>query len=326
MKNYYKIFLLLVMAVFTANVFAQQTVEIKKTADPITIDGNADEAVWTAEGVVTLTPQSIIGEEAPDGEYDFSAEFKVLWNDTAIFFLVTTKDMDWYPNDHWASDQVETYFRFGTAEVTGNDIYDDGVNGIFQVPFRTTEDGIATGGYKWDPSYYGVATIETNDGWQMEAYATWDLFISNMTGDVDPPTIAPGLSFNLDLNIQDNDSDPEGDDYPGNFTQGYWSSASHLWGTDWSTAGEATLSADIVKIADVAIKEKFVVYPSPASDNIRFSEKIDEVKIYNILGKEVLSKPVTHGYLSIADLSTGIYVVQLKKHNKVVAIQKLQVK
>ncbi len=325
MKNYYKIFLLLVMVVFTTNLFAQQTVDIKKTADAITIDGNADEAVWAL--VDALTPQSIIGSESPEDEYDFSAEFKVLWNDTALFLLVETKDFDWYPKDHWASDQVETYFRFGTGvDVTGNDIYDDGPNGYFQVPFRTTGYA-AGGGYKQDSTKYGQAIVETNDGWRMEAYVTWDLFISQMDGDVDPPTIAPGLTFNFDPNIQDNDSDPDGDDWPGDFTQGYWSSAAHLWGTDWSSAGEATLSSDVVsKIEDVAVKQRFVVYPSPATDNIRFSEKIDEVKIYDLLGKEVLSKPVTHGYLSIADLNTGIYVVQLKRDSKVVSVQKLQVK
>lgn len=227
---------------FSVNVFAQQSVSIKKTLDEITVDGEADEAVWAE--VEALTPQSIIGAEAPEDEYDFSASWKVLWDETNLYFFFEVTDADWYPNDHWASDQVEVYFRLGDGEFGGDNLFNEAANGYIQVALRTTEDGVASGGYQQDPEKYKAVTVETNDGWKMEASIQWDILTSQM--EIDVPEIAAGLEFNLDPNIQDNDSDPEGDDYPGGFTQGYWSSAAHLWNPDWSTAGEATLSDETV--------------------------------------------------------------------------------
>lgn len=60
------------------------------------------------------------------------------------------------------------------------------------------------------------------------------------------------------------------------------------------------------------------LYPNPNKGNFTIiaEEELEEIAIYSVLGKEVLRKKVNgHQYFLETDLSTGIYIVQLKTVN-----------
>lgn len=62
-------------------------------------------------------------------------------------------------------------------------------------------------------------------------------------------------------------------------------------------------------------KNLLSIYPNPVKDvlNVSYKSEISEVKIYNLLGQEVLSKTINSGdfNLNVSNLSTGSYVVKL---------------
>lgn len=72
-------------------------------------------------------------------------------------------------------------------------------------------------------------------------------------------------------------------------------------------------------------KEKFNIYPNPASKELRIQNsefRIETVKIYNILGEEIFSqKPVAgnqqQAVIDVTALAPGMYIVELKSGEKV---------
>ncbi|MFW6222206.1 MAG: PKD domain-containing protein, partial [Bacteroidota bacterium] len=255
MKIYYKIFLVTMIALLMAiGVNAQKEATIKKLPPDasVTIDGVEDEDFWsTAEEFTGLT----YNNASPDDEYDHKLHYwKAVWNDTAIFFLAKVEDDLIYPNDHWASDQVELYFRFGGKEILQYYILSYQDSGVYQVPCRTTAAGVAKKGlYKSDTSNYYCQTTDvktaTHWGYTMEAYVKWDYFVEysdTAEGDTIPVVPEDGYTFDFDANFQDNDTDPEDPNYPNyeELARGYWSSDTNLFENDWSTVGTIILEQD----------------------------------------------------------------------------------
>jgi photosystem II stability/assembly factor-like uncharacterized protein len=72
--------------------------------------------------------------------------------------------------------------------------------------------------------------------------------------------------------------------------------------------------------------EQLTIYPNPSSDIIMFATQIEDqsqVKIYNSLGELVDSQTVSNNSIAVAQLSSGIYMLEVQnKTNK--AIQKLR--
>ncbi|RZS99649.1 T9SS type A sorting domain-containing protein [Aquimarina brevivitae] len=94
-------------------------------------------------------------------------------------------------------------------------------------------------------------------------------------------------------------------------------------GTSWAQVTDATLS-----IVDFNTQERsFKIYPNPVADGeLRFSTAITEnieIKIYNILGKEVLSKKLNGTSLNVSSLNQGVYLAQFIVNGKKVTTEKL---
>ncbi|MDR2824882.1 MAG: T9SS type A sorting domain-containing protein [Prevotellaceae bacterium] len=65
------------------------------------------------------------------------------------------------------------------------------------------------------------------------------------------------------------------------------------------------------------------VYPNPASDRIFIEgENFDAIKLYDILGKEVLSSNKTKE-INISNLPNGVYSVRIIADNKTIAAKKI---
>ncbi len=84
------IFTLLMCTVVFGSVIAQNMdIEVAKTATPITIDGEADDA-WEAVSAFEI---DVWGEDNPIPDpTDFAARYKMLWDDTYLYFICTVED------------------------------------------------------------------------------------------------------------------------------------------------------------------------------------------------------------------------------------------
>jgi len=116
------------------------------------------------------------------------------------------------------------------------------------------------------------------------------------------------------------------------------------WGIYRSLNNPSDLRDEEVLFADFSIEElsslntndynlyknKIVISPNPAKDNIQFKEidleRFDTIYIYNSLGKEIALKKVANISLDISNLAKGIYFITFKKREKIVSINKLLVK
>lgn len=66
------------------------------------------------------------------------------------------------------------------------------------------------------------------------------------------------------------------------------------------------------------INNKITVYPNPSNGHIQFNgaESIENIKIYNNLGKLVLKQPFVNQSVDITQLKPGLYVIQLFDNQK----------
>jgi hypothetical protein len=89
------------------------------------------------------------------------------------------------------------------------------------------------------------------------------------------------------------------------------------WGDFTNYTGCVSNGLNDIDVADIS------VYPNPASDRIFIEgEDFDAVKLYDILGKEVLSSNKTKE-VDISNLPNGIYNVRIMANNKAIAIRKI---
>ena len=322
MKKCYLFSTLFALMLFASGLNAQESITIKKQPMGITIDGVGDETAW--ENAEAYEVKNFLGD-APEDEFDFSSTFKVAWNDTALFYLVSTNDFDIYPVDSWWADGMEFYFQFGDGEATGDNIFDDRPNGFFQVAVRLNNKP-ATGGYHPDSTRNDAVTVidEGAGTWITEGYMAWGQFNDN---NEDPISPAADYTFKFDVNVGDNDIG-EGSGANNN----YWSSTSHLWVGDYSTAGIATLSADVLDPdAVVGIRgisqASFGIYPNPVSNVLYFEENVDAISIYSIVGKNVLNKKLQNGNsVNVSELSNGIYFINFYSDSEYLGTQKFVIK
>jgi hypothetical protein len=71
-------------------------------------------------------------------------------------------------------------------------------------------------------------------------------------------------------------------------------------------------------IKEYARNEKFVIYPNPTSDILNIKDLngiIEEVILYDIVGKEVKRKNVNHSecIINMENLHSGLYFIYIKK-------------
>ena len=74
--------------------------------------------------------------------------------------------------------------------------------------------------------------------------------------------------------------------------------------------------------------QKQYFYPQPATDKLYFnsSELITSVKLFNILGKQVLSFKIQESSIAISNLAEGLYLVKIRTKKGEEKIQKLIIK
>lgn len=73
----------------------------------------------------------------------------------------------------------------------------------------------------------------------------------------------------------------------------------------------------------------FKVYPNPVSGGVinisTFSNKTKFVKVYDVLGKQVINRKVETNHVNVASLKPGVYVLKVTENSKT-ATRKLVIK
>ncbi len=88
------------------------------------------------------------------------------------------------------------------------------------------------------------------------------------------------------------------------------------------------LSNAMLSISEQKVNGANYFYPQPAKDKIFFkaSDQITAVKIFNILGKEVVAFNNLTPSISIAELPQGLYLLKIQTKNRQEKLQKLIIK
>ena len=308
----------------TASVSEYGTLATLPKADvDVTIDGAADEDIWSNEAVTTQVIESLITEVAPADEYDFLATWKGFYTESSLYLMVEVTDADiiYQGEDvaNWQADKLEIYFGFDPAETEDENLWATCASGLFQIPFLVEpdpEDGVPCALATYSGREYAV--VETVDGYVMEIKMDFDVFND---GEGDPVSPSDGLIFNFDIMVNDNDGDET--------SQSYWSADMHLWNYPWNgTQGAIELGATLgTSVKDVKT-DRVNVYPNPVMDRLVIRGDVDNVVIYDLTGRGVLSAKMSgnKNTLSLAHLQQGVYILKAVRAGKFVATEKIQVK
>jgi hypothetical protein len=137
---------------------------------------------------------------------------------------------------------------------------------------------------------------------------------SNMAEDLGveaPVTLMPGESTNIDVHIKPKGLSGDGD---------VRVDVSVIGDADGEIAASNTYTfRSLVTNVREAEKIKFDIYPNPTSDyfQIKGTQEVDRVVIYNIVGKEVRAFDVAPGMrYDLHDLPNGLYLASLMSNEK----------
>ena len=88
--------------------------------------------------------------------------------------------------------------------------------------------------------------------------------------------------------------------------------------------GLASFDFSTLSISDPELNAALKIYPNPASDFIRIQStiRINTVKLYNMIGKEVLES-ANFEYINVRNLAAGLYFVEVTDNNDRKATRKI---
>lgn len=74
--------------------------------------------------------------------------------------------------------------------------------------------------------------------------------------------------------------------------------------------GAYNFSNTVLSNEEISTEEVLTFYPNPANDKVIFSENINEIKVYDMLGKEI-NVSLNKNEISISELATGTYLMKV---------------
>lgn len=303
-------FSLILFAITSSFAFSQELV-VQKTGTPITIDGKAEDAEWAfvEENIVDNT---YVGER--EDEWDSQGHFKMLWDDTYVYFICDVWDLDLYEDTPGANENDESFDMFFDPWFDGGDApQEDDV--LLTVEFSFSGDCTlsgAKGGFtEFDTTNIIAKCTETENGYIIEVAIP-----------IDDLQIVPGEAFGFDVRINDDDDGDGRDTQVAWFAEvlGNWNKPSAL--------AELVLAPTVVGVADNRVApmafELLQNYPNPfnPSTSIAYSLPANgqvRLAVYDLLGSEVailadgLQQAGRHEFtFSAENLGSGVYFYKLE--------------
>ena len=283
--------------------FAQNTViEVPKTSAGITIDGDV-ESTWDLAQAYTI---DWWGKDKPTPDAsDFSASFKVMWDDSYLYFLGMITDdilMDsaacadaTIPD--WEVDNWENYLAPGNSHLT------DAIQ--VRLPYANAEGNNSIAGVVNGYSFGGLsvadfvtaAKSETFDGYVVEA--SYDLAALSASVQLSGYVIGDTIGFNAVA--CDNDGEATRENI-GGIIQGFTYN-------ECDTLIRLVLG-DIVSGIKNTSANSVTVYPTVATDLVRISnfEMLALVDIIDLQGRNVYHSVSPRGTINIEALRPGMYI------------------
>lgn len=308
-------FSLILLAIMSSFAFSQDLV-VQKTGTPITIDGKADDAVW-ALVEENIVDNPFVGER--EDEYDSEGHFKMLWDDTYLYFICDVWDLDLYEDTPGANENDESFDMFFDPWFDGGDApLEDDV--LLTIEFSFSGDcslSGAKGGFtEFDTTGVMALCSETENGYMIEAAIP----LADLQ-------VTPGDAFGFDVRINDDDDGDGRDTQVAWFAEvlGNWNKPSAL--------AELVLAPTVVGVKENHIvPETFSLaqnYPNPFNPTTTISYAVNqtsnvELKVYDLLGHEVATlvndiktAGVYHVTFDAQELSSGVYIYTLKSAESV---------
>jgi hypothetical protein len=292
----------------------------------IVIDGVDDEPVWAQANEIEVTYEDISDHHDPvcyetDNEYDIGAKYKLLYDDTALYIYVNVVDDEVFfvDVDHgcgqtWSYDGIEIYFITTNNADEGQTV--GGVNNVGGMHLRiqiNSDNSVAlASGGEYDIISSIAMSGEEYEGYVAEIAINLEAFLSFRVDE--PVTITPGeTQMGFDAFVNDSDEDqyycPE---ECRSSLQG-WNNHDNGVYNDASKSGKMNFSDQLISgIYEVnSLSATFEVFPNPAQDIIYINSEapISEIRIVNLLGKQVLRVTDYTGEIDISGLGAGVYFV-----------------
>ncbi|MDR1810004.1 MAG: T9SS type A sorting domain-containing protein [Prevotella sp.] len=293
---------------------------IYESAKP-TIDGLADEALWTAPGVVSNPIDRIItnwgAEGSVENTWGYAATFKATYDYYNLYLLIQVTDGTYVPYDaaqmggEYKIDNIELFFYPDPATkdlFDGATIPDARNRGLSQLRASVgNNDNRATGaglvaGYIVENKItgYEYKTAQTAEGYNIEIVVPWDVVIPDEFVD----NLDTGGTILFDINAA-NCTDYASDRV---IMMGWSTNDVHAWKANFKM-GELTFGGTYSAINTSkapALKHALL------GDRLQLSgvNSNAAVSIYDISGRKVLS--ATGASVNLAGLTSGVYVVDVK--------------
>ncbi|MBN2520546.1 MAG: T9SS type A sorting domain-containing protein [Bacteroidales bacterium] len=309
--------------IYSIQKVGKPNVSIKKLPNgcEVIIDGTIDD-LWDQ-----VEPYDIDQNFLPDYEEPtvYKAIWKAIWNDTAIFMLVSVME-DYFCEPYFCcgnmgnrGDKPFLYFDMNTSNLN---------DGAGPVGFPNGHYEFAPGsnlgtrrrilwtdswqGWHYGHAYYleNISSGDTNI-YHYEYCIPFSTLVNSVGNTVNSPA---GQTIGFDVEIMD--SDGCGD------SRIVWSNngkTDENW-NNMDDAGLLTFSIEEIEL-DCATKIEhyqpvsFTIYPVPATDKIYLSSinELERIAIIDITGKTIVTIKNIHSFnweISIEDLKTGIYLIQ----------------
>ena len=297
--------------------------------DPIIVDGEVDSqwdlVEWEACHFINKVDTS-------DGsESDFDIQFKMAYYKNYIYFLADWRDdtTDVDMSKVLAEDvrRDGTVLFFDMEPGSGTEPYPNDPTIAFAAVAAHDDVGIHFGRYlnHWNvplnwgfdqPPMIGEAKAQSSGSTNYYIEARFD--VTKFTRD----TLAVGDTIGFNVQCNDNDNvDVWEEEETMNLNQYYWKRATgNEWDNPNGLLGSVIMGNTLeepVNIAQVNMNKNLQLYPNPVSDKINISlngNPVNQVRIYNMLGIEVINKQINGintATIDVYNLSTGVYFVKV---------------
>jgi len=296
----------------------------------VTVDGVADEALWSTVGYTGIDTV-IIGEENITDAADMTVKFKMLWDDANIYLFVHALDDALVEGVNHESDNVELFFNVDSSQHAR-----DGYNNITASQIRlnvlNAENLLTGGGYATaagDATNFEYVTKVTDDGYDLEAIIPMALFYAN--DDAIQPTHfdAVGVGTMIEFDIQIGDADDGTLDNPRETILTWNGKNPDAW-KDVDVFGYLMLSSEIISgVSDVKLGSDIKVYPTITDDLLRVKvtdpAAVKSISLFNLLGQSVktLSTVESNNTIHLTDLPRGMYILKVLGNNTAVETHKI---
>jgi hypothetical protein len=318
MKKLFTIFALLTITFFvTLPLYAgNQTMlgdvlQVRRAAAPPAIDGELDD-IWVNVQALTMAKFEGVPRDSIMNFDDHSSTVRVMWDASAIYFLLTVMDDSSYGLETaspWLNDAVEMFFDGGNEDAASYDANDIQWRWVRDETPENNPAGDGPGTWVWQ---------DTDDGYIFELQINQDQLLKNAAQIF---TLAGDTEIGYEISNGDRESAPG----TRQDVRHWWTDNAYTWQQP-ASFGTVLLGTTSVR-PDAEVVNGYILnqnYPNPfnPTTNISYTlPKTEKVKVvvYNLLGDQVaqLVNTTQHaGPHTIAfnatNLASGVYFYQLE--------------